>query len=99
MDYMLFSVTHALLLYCVLFFNDTATTEIYTYCTLFPHTTLFRSLQQLRTRQQAAMQRLDNAMRARRDARIARLRHAEAVLRAMQPLRRLAALQIGRAHV
>src|SRR3546814_17103676 len=24
-------------------FNDTATTEIYTYCTLFPYTTLFRS--------------------------------------------------------
>src|SRR3546814_1032583 len=26
------------------FFNDTATTEIYTYDTLFPYTTLFRSL-------------------------------------------------------
>src|SRR3546814_9868061 len=25
------------------FYNDTATTEIYTYCTLFPYTTLFRS--------------------------------------------------------
>src|SRR3546814_5934619 len=30
-----------ILFYC--FFNDTATTEIYTYCTLFPYTTLFRS--------------------------------------------------------
>src|SRR3546814_19795608 len=29
---------------CFLFFNDTATTEIYTYCTLFPYTTLFRSV-------------------------------------------------------
>src|SRR3546814_15962294 len=32
--------------YCLLFFfffNDTATTEIYTYDTLFPYTTLFRS--------------------------------------------------------
>src|SRR3546814_8994192 len=29
--------------YIVFFFNDTATTEIYTYCTLFPYTTLFRS--------------------------------------------------------
>src|SRR3546814_15429227 len=28
---------------CYFFFNDTATTEIYTYCTLFPYTTLFRS--------------------------------------------------------
>src|SRR3546814_8631163 len=27
----------------VVFFNDTATTEIYTYDTLFPYTTLFRS--------------------------------------------------------
>src|SRR3546814_20914045 len=26
------------------FFNDTATTEIYTYYTLFPYTTLFRSV-------------------------------------------------------
>lgn len=50
-------------------------------------------LQQLRTRQLAAMQRLEHALRARRDARIARLRHAEAVLRAMQPGRRLAALR------
>src|SRR3546814_7800233 len=29
-------------MYCF-FFNDTATTEIYTYDTLFPYTTLFRS--------------------------------------------------------
>src|SRR3546814_17365967 len=29
--------------YLFCFFNDTATTEIYTYCTLFPYTTLFRS--------------------------------------------------------
>src|SRR5690606_27497352 len=50
-------------------------------------------LQQLRTRQLAAMQRLAHAMRARRDARVARLRHAEAVLRAMQPTRRLAVLR------
>src|SRR3546814_15577580 len=28
----------------VFFFNDTATTEIYTYDTLFPYTTLFRSV-------------------------------------------------------
>src|SRR3546814_11830549 len=28
---------------CIFFFNDTATTEIYTYYTLFPYTTLFRS--------------------------------------------------------
>src|SRR3546814_7382000 len=28
---------------CIFFFNDTATTEIYTYDTLFPYTTLFRS--------------------------------------------------------
>src|SRR3546814_11084131 len=28
---------------CFVFFNDTATTEIYTYCTLFPYTTLFLS--------------------------------------------------------
>src|SRR3546814_12446012 len=28
---------------CFLFFKDTATTEIYTYDTLFPYTTLFRS--------------------------------------------------------
>src|SRR3546814_17976497 len=28
----------------VFFFNDTATTEIYTYATLFPYTTLFRSV-------------------------------------------------------
>src|SRR3546814_20096389 len=28
---------------CCFFFNDTATTEIYTYDTLFPYTTLFRS--------------------------------------------------------
>src|SRR3546814_1434872 len=27
----------------IFFFNDTATTEIYTYDTLFPYTTLFRS--------------------------------------------------------
>src|SRR3546814_17256580 len=27
----------------IIFFNDTATTEIYTYDTLFPYTTLFRS--------------------------------------------------------
>src|SRR5690606_6843373 len=50
-------------------------------------------LQQLRTRQQAAMQRLDHAMRARGDARVARLRHADAVLRAMRPERRLATLR------
>src|SRR5690606_2127250 len=50
-------------------------------------------LQQLRTRQLTAMQRLARALHARRDARIARLRHAEAVLRAMQPTRRLAALR------
>src|SRR3546814_295878 len=30
------------------FVNDTATTEIYTYCTLFPYTTLFRSLLEAR---------------------------------------------------
>src|SRR5690606_24286887 len=48
---------------------------------------------QLRTRQQAAMQRLDHAMRARGDARVARLRHADAVLRAMRPERRLATLR------
>src|SRR3546814_6950104 len=34
-------------MYCIVvfifFFNDTATTEIYTYYTLFPYTTLFRS--------------------------------------------------------
>src|SRR3546814_6250423 len=35
-----------LLSYCVFFFNDTATTEIYTYYTLFPYATLFRSLSQ-----------------------------------------------------
>src|SRR3546814_14854671 len=29
--------------YVFFFFNDTATTEIYTYDTLFPYTTLFRS--------------------------------------------------------
>src|SRR3546814_5585588 len=29
--------------YLCFFFNDTATTEIYTYDTLFPYTTLFRS--------------------------------------------------------
>src|SRR3546814_19499608 len=29
--------------YSFFFFNDTATTEIYTYYTLFPYTTLFRS--------------------------------------------------------
>src|SRR3546814_13003047 len=28
----------------IFFFNDTATTEIYTYYTLFPYTTLFRSV-------------------------------------------------------
>src|SRR3546814_13503219 len=28
---------------CFVLFNDTATTEIYTYCTLFPYTTLFRA--------------------------------------------------------
>src|SRR3546814_6517386 len=28
------------------FFNDTATTEIYTYDTLFPYTTLFRSIEE-----------------------------------------------------
>ena len=50
-------------------------------------------LQQLRTRQLAAVQRLARALRARSDARIARLRHAEAVLRAMQPNRRLSALR------
>src|SRR3546814_5304320 len=32
-----------MLSYVFLFFNDTATTEIYTYDTLFPYTTLFRS--------------------------------------------------------
>src|SRR3546814_14676749 len=32
-----------MLLFILFFFNDTATTEIYTYCTLFPYTTLFRS--------------------------------------------------------
>src|SRR3546814_15654637 len=31
------------LFYLFFFFNDTATTEIYTYDTLFPYTTLFRS--------------------------------------------------------
>src|SRR3546814_5142685 len=31
------------MLYICFFFNDTATTEIYTYDTLFPYTTLFRS--------------------------------------------------------
>src|SRR3546814_7368847 len=31
------------LVFYVFFFNDTATTEIYTYDTLFPYTTLFRS--------------------------------------------------------
>src|SRR3546814_2863906 len=30
-------------LFVLFFFNDTATTEIYTYYTLFPYTTLFRS--------------------------------------------------------
>src|SRR3546814_9200785 len=29
---------------CIFFFKETATTEIYTYYTLFPYTTLFRSL-------------------------------------------------------
>src|SRR3546814_5742503 len=33
-----------LLLCCIFFFNDTATTEIYTTDTLFPYTTLFRSV-------------------------------------------------------
>src|SRR3546814_19601205 len=36
------------------FFNDTATTEIYTYYTLFPYTTLFRSGRQRRQRPVAA---------------------------------------------
>src|SRR3546814_1848925 len=31
---------------CVFFFNDPATTDIYTTDTLFPYTTLFRSLEQ-----------------------------------------------------
>src|SRR3546814_8696543 len=35
------------------FFNDTATTEIYTYCTLFPYTTLFRSPESFDRRQYA----------------------------------------------
>src|SRR3546814_11364314 len=34
-------------LFMIFFFNDTATTEIYTYDTLFPYTTLFRSLGKL----------------------------------------------------
>src|SRR3546814_15616016 len=35
---------------CAFFFNDTATTEIYTPDTLFPYTTLFRSLRDCRKR-------------------------------------------------
>src|SRR3546814_8382441 len=35
------------------FFNDTATTEIYTYYTLFPYTTLFRSPCRWRPKQRA----------------------------------------------
>src|SRR3546814_8726602 len=31
-------------MFCFFFFNDTATTEIYTYDTLFPYTTLVRSI-------------------------------------------------------
>ncbi|HVI58397.1 MAG TPA: exodeoxyribonuclease VII large subunit [Luteimonas sp.] len=50
-------------------------------------------LQQLRTRQQVAMQRLAQAFRARDERNRARLRHAEAVLRATQPRRRLATLR------
>ena len=50
-------------------------------------------LQQLRTRQQVALQRLAQAFRARDERNRARLRHAEAVLRAMQPRRRLATLR------
>ncbi len=50
-------------------------------------------LQQLRTRQQVAMQRLVHAFRARDERNRARLRHAEAVLRAMQPQQRLALLR------
>src|SRR3546814_19857326 len=38
-----FKAMQLALLLSVLFFNDTATTEIYTYYTLFPYTTLFRS--------------------------------------------------------
>jgi exodeoxyribonuclease VII large subunit len=50
-------------------------------------------LQQLRARQQVAMQRLAGTFRAQDERRRARLRHAEAVLRAMAPRRRLAALR------
>ena len=50
-------------------------------------------LQALQARQHNAMQRLASALRARQERERARLRHAEAVLRAMQPRRRLAVLQ------
>src|SRR3546814_13403903 len=36
-------ICHVLYFYVFFFFNDTATTEIYTTDTLFPYTTLFRS--------------------------------------------------------
>src|SRR3546814_7934233 len=50
------------------FFNDTATTEIYTYDTLFPYTTLFRSRSRRRHR--------DSTSEEKRDA-----RHASAACR------------------
>jgi exodeoxyribonuclease VII large subunit len=50
-------------------------------------------LQQLRARQQVAMQRLASTFRAQDERRRARLRHAEAVLRAMAPRRRLIVLR------
>ena len=50
-------------------------------------------LQAMQVRQQHASQRLHGAWRAQHDSRLARLRHALAVLRAMQPQRRLDVLR------
>src|SRR3546814_498544 len=42
-SYIFYIYIFSLYVFFFFFFNYTATTEIYTYCTLFPYTTLFRS--------------------------------------------------------
>src|SRR3546814_11542159 len=60
-----------MMIFLCFFFNDTATTEIYTYDTLFPYTTLFRSP---RRKAGAAV---DQARHARTDAPHRRHRKAD----------------------